>query len=187
MGDVILLVIKEKLIPFFLPRLGWTLLILGGTFLLRTFLFQLISRLLTKIEDGDPTTISRLEARAYTLSSISRSLINTFLLLSSGLIILSQWQIDIRPFLAGAGIIGLAIGFGSQSLVKDIVTGFFILLENRFNVGDQVKIGSVQGEVKELNLRTTILIEKDGTIHILPNSKIDLITKYPSPQSTKKR
>ena len=86
--------------------------------------------------------------------------------------ILSQWGVNIAPLLAGAGILGLAVGFGTQTLVKDIVTGFFILLEGNYNIGTEIEIAGVKGEVKKINLRTTVLEADKGIIHIIPNSKI---------------
>ena len=92
----------------------------------------------------------------------------------------SLWGVDIAPLLAGAGVVGLAIGFGSQALVKDIVTGFFILFENQFNVGDTIEASGKKGRVQAINLRTTIIIGEDETKYIIPNSSITMIAKFKS-------
>lgn len=90
--------------------------------------------------------------------------------------VLEELGIDIAPLLAGAGIVGIAIGFGAQSIVKDFFSGFFILLENQYRVGDVVKIGTLAGVVESINLRTTILRDLAGVLHIIPNGSIDRVS-----------
>ena len=90
--------------------------------------------------------------------------------------VLPIFGIHIEPLLASAGIAGLAIGFGAQTLVKDVINGFFILVENQFEVGDVVKIAGVQGKVEEITMRRTILRDADGTVHIVPNSNIQIVS-----------
>ncbi|HLY98421.1 MAG TPA: mechanosensitive ion channel family protein [Candidatus Angelobacter sp.] len=85
-------------------------------------------------------------------------------------------HIDIRPLLASAGIAGLAIGFGAQALVKDMINGFFILAENQYEVGDAIRAAGVSGTVEEITLRHTILRDGDGTIHIVPNGAIQIVS-----------
>src|SRR4030043_525458 len=86
--------------------------------------------------------------------------------------LLSEVGIYIAPVLAGVGIIGLAIGFGAQSLVKDIISGLFILIENQYRKGDVVKIADVSGLVEDINLRRTVLRDLDGIVHVVPNGEI---------------
>jgi moderate conductance mechanosensitive channel len=93
------------------------------------------------------------------------------------LTILSEFM-DIKAILAGAGVVGLAIGFGAQSLVKDIITGFFIIFEHQFSVGDYVRIASFEGTVEEIGLRTTKIKSWTGELHILPNSSITEVTNF---------
>ena len=88
---------------------------------------------------------------------------------SAILAILAEFSIDVKGLLAGAGVLGLAVGFGAQSFVKDIITGFFIIFEDQFSVGDYVKIGTAEGTVEEIGLRTTKIKAYGGEIHILPN------------------
>jgi len=90
--------------------------------------------------------------------------------------ILPVLGINMGPLLASAGIAGLAIGFGAQTLVKDVINGFFILLENQFDVGDVVRLGGVTGTVELLTLRRTMLRDADGTLHTIPNSEIRLVS-----------
>ena len=84
--------------------------------------------------------------------------------------------INMGPLLASAGIAGLAIGFGAQTLVKDVINGFFILLENQYNVGDVVRVGGVKGSVEAMTLRRTVLRDTDGALHIVPNSEIKIVS-----------
>lgn len=90
--------------------------------------------------------------------------------------VLSIVGIEIAPILAGAGVLGLAIGFGAQNLVKDVITGFFIIFEDQFSVGDQVKINGFDGVVEEIGLRTTKIKGENKERHIIPNGSIILVT-----------
>jgi moderate conductance mechanosensitive channel len=90
--------------------------------------------------------------------------------------VLETLNIDIRPFLASAGIVGLAIGFGAQALVKDVINGFFILMENQYDVGDIVRIAGVSGTVESMTLRRTTLRDVDGALHTVPNSEIKIVS-----------
>ena len=92
--------------------------------------------------------------------------------------ILDTININIKPLLASAGIVGLAIGFGAQTLVKDVVTGFFVLVENQFEVGDTIKIADRTGIVEVMSLRRTVLRDSDGSLHIVPNSSITVVTNF---------
>lgn len=94
------------------------------------------------------------------------------------LYILSIFKINIAPLLAGAGVIGLAISFGAQSLVKDVMTGFFIIFEDQFAVGDVVKVGQFQGTVEMIGLRSTRIHSWTGEVHIIPNGSILEVTNY---------
>jgi small conductance mechanosensitive channel len=89
---------------------------------------------------------------------------------------LQVFGVNIAPLLASAGIAGLAIGFGAQTLVKDVINGFFILAENQFEVGETIKAAGVQGTVEEVTMRRTILRDSDGTVHIVPNSNIQIVS-----------
>lgn len=124
--------------------------------------------------------VRALEERAETLGSVLSNATDLLLLLVALMMILSEWGVDITPIITGAGILGLAFGFGAQTLVKDLVTGFFILLENQFNAGDTVEVAGVEGEVVQMNLRTTVLKGEDGQIHIIPNSAISKVSKKES-------
>jgi small conductance mechanosensitive channel len=90
--------------------------------------------------------------------------------------ILPLLNINIAPLLASAGIAGLAIGFGAQALVHDVINGFFILMENQYDVGDTVRLAGVQGTVELMTLRRTVLRDADGAVHVIPNSEIKIVS-----------
>jgi len=89
---------------------------------------------------------------------------------------LAIFKLNLGPLLASAGIAGLAIGFGAQTLVHDVINGFFILLEDQFNIGDTVRVAGVKGTVEGLSLRRTTLRDDDGTVHMVPNSQITIVS-----------
>ncbi len=90
--------------------------------------------------------------------------------------VLSLLGLNLGPMLASAGIAGLAIGFGAQALVHDFINGFFILLENQYDIGDTVRIAGVKGTVERMSLRRTVLRDDDGTVHTVPNSSIQIVS-----------
>ena len=113
-----------------------------------------------------------------TLSGILYSSGVFIIVLLSALQILPMFGINMGPLLASAGVAGLAIGFGAQTLVKDVVTGFFILVENQYEVGDTIKIADRTGVVELMSLRRTILRDANGSLHIVPNSSIAVVTNF---------
>lgn len=113
-------------------------------------------------------TVARTKTTKYLLLSI----FDAVLIFISILTVLSNLGLDIGPILTGAGILGLAVSFGAQSLIKDFLSGFFIILEEQFNVGDEVKIGAFEGKVAKLTLRTTVLKDDSENLIFIPNSQI---------------
>jgi len=145
--------------------------------LLSMKLITFVTRRIEKaVEDEDPTTMSEREKRAATLGKIIRHAWTVLVTIVAAMMILNEAGIKIGPMLAGLGIAGLAIGFGAQTLVKDLIGGFFILLENNFRVGDVVKIGDVAGLVERITLRVTVLRDLEGRVHVIPNGSIEVIT-----------
>jgi moderate conductance mechanosensitive channel len=121
----------------------------------------------------------RLTGRAQQLRTVA-SVIN-----SVGLALIVFWAffevlerlgINIGPLLASAGVAGLAIGFGAQTLVKDVINGFFILMENQYDLGDVIRTGGVKGTVESMTLRRTVLRDTDGSLHVIPNSEIKIVS-----------
>lgn len=94
------------------------------------------------------------------------------------LMILNQFGIRLEPLLAGAGVVGLAVGFGAQSLVKDVITGFFIIFEDQFAVGDVIQTGTFKGTVEEIGLRVTRIRSWTGEVHYIPNGSITQVTNF---------
>lgn len=113
-----------------------------------------------------------LEKQAATIGDILQKTASTVIWAIAIMMALREVGLDIRPILAGAGIVGLAVGFGAQNLVRDVITGIFMLLENQVRVNDVVIINGTGGLVEEINLRTTVLRGQDGAVHIFPNGAI---------------
>lgn len=110
--------------------------------------------------------------RARTLGSVLTNITTIVVLVVATLMILREFGVDITPALTGAGIVGVALGFGAQTLVRDLIGGFFLILDNRVRVGDVVAINSIGGLVEDINLRTIILRDEEGTVHVIPNGAI---------------
>jgi small-conductance mechanosensitive channel len=116
------------------------------------------------------------EQRARTAAKLVRSLGRAVLTLVGILMVLQQLDFNISPLLASAGVVGLAVSFGSQSLVRDYVTGFFLQLEHQFALGDVIRIGTVEGTVENITLRLVYLRDGTGALHIIPNGQIAQVT-----------
>jgi len=112
------------------------------------------------------------ERRQNTLLKLLENVIAYVVYFAAILAVLSAFSINVAGLIAGAGVLGLAIGFGAQNLVRDVITGFFIIFEDQFSVGDYVRIGASEGTVQEIGLRTTKLKGMNGEIHIFPNGTI---------------
>jgi moderate conductance mechanosensitive channel len=119
---------------------------------------------------------NELEKRAATLSGIFRKTVVIAIWLLAIVMALKESGFDIGPILAGAGVLGLAVGFGAQHLVRDLFAGMFILLENQIRVNDVAVINGTGGLVEQINLRTTVLRGLDGTVHIFPNGTINTLS-----------
>jgi moderate conductance mechanosensitive channel len=128
-----------------------------------------------KVRLKSPLRLS--EKRENTLFRLLNN-VATYVIYSIVIIAILGEFMDVRGILAGAGVLGLAIGFGAQNLVRDIITGFFIIFENQFSVGDTVRIASFEGTVEEIGLRTTKIKSWTGELHILPNSSITEVTNF---------
>jgi small conductance mechanosensitive channel len=132
-------------------------------------------RIERSVDDGDPTTLTNREQRGQTISQLLRS-VGKMLIVSLALLSTLDVFVNIGPFLAGAGILGLAFSFGAQSLVKDVISGFFIQVENQFAVGDLIEIAGRAGVVEEMTLRVVMIRDGDGVLHIVPNGQITTVS-----------
>ncbi len=168
MQEFIINIVKQNSVDI----IGIFLLFFLGRILLRV----MIRRLVQIVDDGDDSHLSQKEKRAETLGKIIITTGNIVIYVVILLMILSLFGIDIRPVLAGAGVIGLAIGFGAQSLVKDFVSGLFILIENQYGIGDKVKIGSFEGQVIRITMRSTVLKNNEGKTYYISNGLIKDVT-----------
>jgi len=112
------------------------------------------------------------QRRATTLGGILRRAITSAVVFIAILMLLRELSIDVFPILTGAGIAGLAIGFGAQNLVRDVISGFFLILEDQVRIGDLARINGVAGTVEQINLRTIILRDGEGAVQVFPNGTI---------------
>ena len=128
--------------------------------------------------NGPIALLPATERRYRTILRLLQSVISYVVYFSAIIAILSAMNIRVAGLLAGAGIVGLAVGFGAQSLVKDVITGFFIIFEDQFGVGDYIKITSTEGTVLEIGLRTTKIKGAAGEINIIPNGSITEVVNY---------
>jgi moderate conductance mechanosensitive channel len=118
------------------------------------------------------------ERRENTLSKLLENILTYVVYFIAIIMILEAVSINVGALLAGAGIVGLAVGFGAQSLVKDIITGFFIIFEDQFSVGDHIRVAAFEGTVEEIGLRTTKIKNWTGELHIIPNGSIVEVTNF---------
>ena len=150
--------------------LGWAAIRIGRIFIHRSLNLAL--------HDTGKNAVADIQIvkRRNTLSGLFVTVLRAAVVILAGLMVFRELNFEIGPILASAGIVGLAIGFGAQSLVKDVITGAFIVLERQFSVGDVVRIGDRSGVVENLGVRTTTLRDIEGTAHIISNNKIEIVS-----------
>ncbi len=146
-----------------------------GTKVLQQFIKGFERRLLEKSAERDEPP-SESEKRIETIIRLIRRGALLMLWLTVGLVVLKEFGVEIGPIIASAGIVGLAVGFGGQNLVRDIIAGFFIILENQIRVGDVAIINGTGGLVEKINFRTTVLRDLGGVVHIFPNGTINTLS-----------
>lgn len=172
-------------------RVDWSVVIKpvtehGLRILLVIVLAFILQRILTKVmgritqaavfrERRDVAEVE-IEKRVDTLTRINSSVVTIVIAIMASFMILSELGIDVTALIAGAGIIGIAVGFGAQSLIKDIINGFFILVDNQYNKGDVVGLAGIWGYVEDMNLRRTVLRDLDGAVHTIPNGEVSVAT-----------
>jgi small-conductance mechanosensitive channel len=153
-----------------------TLLILVLAFIF-VRLLGLLTRRVVAISDKSSARGASRAQQVRTITTVVHSVGVFLIVFFAGMSLLKDaFKINIEPLLASAGIAGLAIGFGAQTMVKDVINGFFILVENQYDIGDTIKIGGVTGAVEDITLRRTVLRDGDGTMHIVPNSAIQIVS-----------
>ena len=140
-------------------------------------LLGLITRRLVILSEKTPAHGALRSQQVRTVVGVVQSVGVFLIVFFAGMSLLKDvFLINIEPLLASAGIAGLAIGFGAQTLVKDVINGFFILIEDQFEVGDTVRVAGVTGAVEEITMRRTTLRDSDGTLHIVPNGSIQIVS-----------
>ena len=164
---------------------NWVIVELPGLILVSIFIFILFKlarfilnrvrrRLVKRAEKGESPLES--EKRINTLIGIVKALVRIILWATYIMILLRKFGIDIAPIIASAGIVGLAVGFGAQELVRDFISGFFILLENQIRIGDVAVIDGTGGLVEKIELRTTTIRDFEGVVHVFQNGKINSLS-----------
>lgn len=128
------------------------------------------------VYEKDPLQASEAKKRAQTLGNILRHAFLIIITFVAALMILGELGIQLGPLLATAGIGALAIGFGAQSLVKDVISGFFIILENQYRIGDVIEVAGVSGLVESVSMRKTVLRDLQGKVHTIPNGEIKVVS-----------
>jgi moderate conductance mechanosensitive channel len=132
-------------------------------------------RIEIEVDDGDDSVTTLRERRGQTISQLLRSM-GRVVVYAIAILLTFNVFIDIGPILAGAGILGLAVSFGAQSLVKDVISGFFILFENQFAIGDVIEVAGRSGVVEKMTLRVVVLRDGEGVMHVVPNGEIKVVS-----------
>jgi small conductance mechanosensitive channel len=177
-------VTKEMLMEWVGSLLPWLLssglkivFIVAGVFIINLVVSRLIVRTVRIAVVGSQYSSKDAELkRENTLIQIFKATFRTLLFIVAGLMILKEFGIDIAPMIAAAGIAGLALGFGGQYLIRDIITGLFIILENQYRIGDVVNFDGLGGSVEEITLRKTMLRDLNGTVHHIPHGEIKRVS-----------
>ncbi|WP_445935374.1 mechanosensitive ion channel family protein [Paenibacillus sp. FSL L8-0463] len=176
--------LSDKVWEFFTNTEMWANVLFSGLRILIIFILtRVIIKVVSKIIDRsmERETRGRMLVNSRRFSTVGGLLKNVVTFICNFvmiMIILAEFNFNLGPLLAGAGVVGLAIGFGAQSLVKDVITGFFIIFEDQFAVGDVIQTGTYKGTVEMIGLRTTRLLSTTGEVHIIPNGTIINVTNY---------
>lgn len=164
----------RSLLNWFLSSGLRILLIIVVTFVILKIIYRLINGLESRIAARSGAFDSALETgrRLTTITSLLKHLVFIILFGIAAMIVLREIGVDIAPIIAGAGIMGLAVSFGAQNLVRDIISGFFMIMEDQVRVGDVAVVNGTGGTVEELNFRTIVIRDLEGTVHVFPNGAV---------------
>jgi moderate conductance mechanosensitive channel len=145
-----------------------------GSFVIKRVILYFIGRFVRKAIKPDRFSSKAAEVqREDTLIHIARGSLTVVIWITAGMMILNELGIEIGPLLASAGVAGVALGFGGQWLIRDLIAGLFIVMENQYRVGDVVSLDGTAGLVEDITLRMTTLRDLDGTVHLIPNGTIN--------------
>lgn len=177
---------KDETWNYFMNPANWTNWLM---ILLKVVIIYVIGRIVNTVtrravqhmvQEREKSPLKFDQRRTKTIGKLVGSLISWTVNFFVIILILYQFGFNLAPILAGAGVLGLAIGFGAQSLVKDVITGFFIIFEDQFAVGDVIQTGSFKGTVEEIGIRVTRVRSFTGEVHIIPNGLITQVTNFSS-------
>jgi len=158
---------------------GLRILLMVGISILVLYLLRRLSRRLEKwivAQEEDPVQALELKQRAQTIRRLLDGTLIFLVVVIIGAMVLMELGVQVAPLLAGAGVVGIAISLGAQSLVKDILAGLLILIEDQFAIGDSVSVAGVSGVVERMTLRATTLRDLEGTAHIVPNGEMRVVS-----------
>lgn len=169
----------ELLLPWLLSHGGKIVVIVAGAYFLNKIIYKFIERIVrtTVVPDAFSSEDSE-KKREDTLIRIFSAAVKVAILTIAGLMILQEMGVMIGPILAGAGIVGLALGFGGQYLIRDIISGLFIILENQYRIGDVVCFDNTCGLVEDISLRATVLRDLNGTVHHVPHGEVKKVANH---------
>ena len=169
--STVLAILRDDVVPIALV----VIIAYAAIRLARLFVHGIVKTLLDReATEGTAQELSAVELkkRMDTLDALGGRTLQAFIVMIAGLMVLGRIGLDIGPAVAGLGVVGIAVGFGAQSLVKDYLNGALILIENQFGKGDVVRVAGVDGSVEDFTLRRTTLRDLDGVVHTIPNGEI---------------
>ena len=158
-----------------------SLIRIGMIVLISALIMRVVSKLIDRLfqsRENEQRALIRDNRRLMTLRTVIKSLVRYAVYFIGGIMVLGELGVNTSGLVAGAGIAGVALGFGAQNLVRDVLTGFFILFEDQFAVGDYVSISGVSGVVEDIGLRVTKVRDSAGQLHVVPNGSINLVTNF---------
>lgn len=175
---------KEQLTDMLTKLVDWAtssgikvIFIILGAWLLKVIAKRFIERVVKAAIASDRVITEDAELkRMTTLVHIFSYTFNTIIVMVAGMMVLDEFGVKTASLLATAGIAGVAIGFGAQYLVRDVITGIFIIFENQYRLGDVIRIGTIAGSVEDISLRVTTLRDTDGTVHYIPHGEIKIVS-----------
>ncbi len=166
----------QNLTSWFLAHGIKIVIILIAANLINRFSKTIIKRTIEKQIQGN---ISEQEERMRieTLIAVFEGTLKFIVWVIALLMILPEFGLEIAPILASVGVMGLAVGMAAKDIISDFIAGLFIIMENQYYIGEKIKVAGVEGKVKEITLRKTIIESEDGSIHSIPNSKVTVVSK----------
>lgn len=167
----------DKIVPWLMTHGIKVLLIIVVAFILDRILQRILVRTIkASVKSDEKTSVEAEKKREDTLIRIFSGALNLVVVIIAIMMALQEVGVEIGPLIAGAGIVGLAVGFGGQYLIRDIITGLFLMLENQYRIGDVVTIEGISGSVQDISLRKTTLRDLNGTVHHIPHGSITKVS-----------